>query len=422
MITITKESHTQLIADFQRVRAQSQNICAPLQKEDYVAQPVVFVSPPKWHLGHTTWFFETFLLQEFMEGYELFHPRYAYVFNSYYEGAGERVQRSDRGNLTRPTVDKVYAYREYVDRHVERLLSTVEITDEIAYIVQIGLHHEQQHQELLFYDIQYILGHNPLFPTYKEGAQIESHAGTPSLEWLEMEEGIYEVGHDGKGFHFDNEGGKHRVFLEPYRITDRLITNAEYLAFVEAGGYKDYQYWLEEGWRWVNENQVDSPMYWFKVNGQWQQFSMQGMHPLDLNAPVTHISYYEAQAFAKWKGLRLPTEFEWEAACLHYAPEIPELANFVDAEQFRPVARQGKDYQFYGDCWEWTQSAYLPYPRYEAPEGTLGEYNGKFMVNQMVLKGGSCATPRDHIRPTYRNFFQAEMRWHYTGLRLAETL
>ncbi|MEL7534043.1 MAG: ergothioneine biosynthesis protein EgtB [Bacteroidota bacterium] len=422
MITITKESHTQLIADFQRVRAQSKHICAPLQKEDYVAQPVVFVSPPKWHLGHTTWFFETFLLQAYMEGYELFHPRYAYVFNSYYEGAGERVQRSDRGNLTRPTVDKVYAYREYVDRHVERLLATIEITDEIAYIVQIGLHHEQQHQELLFYDIQYILGHNPLFPTYKEGAQIEAHAGTLSLDWLEMEEGVYEVGHDGQGFHFDNEGGKHRVFLEPYRIMDRLITNAEYLAFVEAGAYSQYQHWLEEGWRWVKENQIDSPMYWFKVDGQWQQFSMQGMHPLDLNAPVTHISYYEAQAFAKWKGLRLPTEFEWEAACLHYAPEIPAIANLVDTEQYRPLARQGKDFQFYGDCWEWTQSAYLPYPRYEAPEGTLGEYNGKFMVNQMVLKGGSCATPRDHIRPTYRNFFQAEMRWHYTGLRLAETL
>ncbi|MEL6649273.1 MAG: ergothioneine biosynthesis protein EgtB [Bacteroidota bacterium] len=422
MITITKESHTSLLANYQRVRTQSENLCAPLQKEDYVAQPVVFVSPPKWHLGHTTWFFETFLLQEYLPNYQLFHPRYAYVFNSYYEGAGERVNRSDRGNLTRPTVDNVYAYRAYVDQQVEKLLQEIEITEEIAYIVEIGLHHEQQHQELLCYDIQYILGHNPLFPTYQEGAEVETHRPLGEIAWLEMPEGVYEIGHDGQEFHFDNEAGRHRVFLEPYRIMDRLITNGEFLEFVESGAYQQYQHWLEEGWAWVKANQVDSPMYWFQVNGQWQQFSLQGMHALDLNAPVSHISYYEAQAFAKWKGLRLPTEFEWEAACLQYAPEIPEEANFVDSAHYRPVARSAKQYQFFGDCWEWTQSAYLPYPRYEAPAGTLGEYNGKFMVNQMVLKGGSCATPRDHIRPTYRNFFHAEMRWHYTGLRLAQTL
>jgi ergothioneine biosynthesis protein EgtB len=419
MIT-TPAVQNKLLDHYQTVRSQSEAICAPLEKEDYVAQPVEFVSPPKWHLGHTTWFFEQFLLKDFLPGYEVFHPRYAYVFNSYYEGAGKRIQRATRGNLTRPTVDKVYQYRAYVDQKVAELLQTVGATNEIHYIITLGLHHEQQHQELLFYDIQYILGHNPLFPTYaKSEVEITESIAARGENYLEMKAGLYPIGYAGKDFHWDNEEGEHQVYLGAYRIMDRLVTNGEYLAFMQVGGYQSYQYWLEEGWRWVNENKVDSPMYWYPIEGQWHQFTLQGMKPVDLHAPVTHISYFEAQAYANWKGKRLPTEFEWEAACKHYEAEIPPAANFVEAGHFHPRPAWGH-YQFYGDGWEWTQSAYLPYPHYQAPEGTLGEYNGKFMVNQMVLRGGSCATPRNHIRPTYRNFFHPNMRWQFTALRLAE--
>lgn len=406
---------------FQRVRAQSEFLAAPLKPEDTVVQPIVDVSPPKWHLGHTTWFFEEFLLVPYLCGYQRFHPRYNYLFNSYYEGAGARVQRAYRGNMTRPTKDEIIAYRQHVTQALLRLLQEHPPTDErFAHILELGLHHEQQHQELLVYDIKYILGHNPLFPSYSLEAYQDIVGDQPDgMQFLVVPEGKYTIGYEGPDFHFDNEEGVHQVFLHGYEILDRLITAGEFLAFVEAGGYQDYRFWLEEGWKWVNTNQIDTPFYWFKVEGQWMQFTHHGLHPLNLNAPMTHVNYYEADAFAKWKGMRLPTEFEWEVACQQFAPAIPEQANFVDQQHYRPIPRQGKDYQFYGDVWEWTSSAYLPYPFYQAEESTLGEYNGKFMINQMVLRGGSCATPRDHIRPTYRNFFHPHLQWLFNGFRLA---
>lgn len=422
MLTLSDTHLEDLQAAYGRVRAQSERLVAPLRPEDTVVQPVVDVSPPKWHLGHTTWFFEEFLLSAYQPDYQRFHPRYAYLFNSYYEGAGERVQRVYRGNMTRPTLEEVLAYRRYVDAQMAAYLANGQIKSERErYILELGLNHEQQHQELLAYDIKYILGHNPLFPAYLETGYEAAPTGDPGPElYLEVSEGIYPIGHRGEGFHWDNEEGHHRVFLEAYRIMDRLVTTGEFLEFVEAGGYRDYRFWLEEGWRWVQAERIDTPFYWFQVDGAWHQVTHHGLRPLDLAAPMTHLNYYEASAYALWRGKRLPTEFEWEVACRQFEPEVPDMANFVESGHFRPVARQAGSHQFYGDVWEWTQSAYLPYPRYRAEESTLGEYNGKFMVNQMVLRGGSCATPRDHIRPTYRNFFHPHLRWLFNGLRLAE--
>mgnify|MGYP006268011535 CR=1 FL=1 len=410
----------QLSAKFDRVRAKTEELVAPLTPEDTVAQPVVDVSPPKWHMGHTTWFFEEFLLSRYKTDYQRFHPRYAYLFNSYYEGAGERINRAFRGNMTRPTKEEILEYRRYVTEAMQAYLRGQSLSERELYVLEVGLSHEQQHQELCLYDLKYILGHNPLWPEYLTEGYEDAPTGAPGPEgFLEVEEGIYDIGYPGQAFHFDNEVGRHRVFLEPYRIMDRLVTAGEFLQFVEAGGYGDYRYWLEEGWRWVNAQQIDTPFYWVKVEGRWMQFTHHGLRPLDLDAPMTHVSYYEAQAYAQWRGMRLPTEFEWEVACQIYAPEIPPDANFMESGHYRPLPRQAGDHQFFGDVWEWTQSAYLPYPRYQAEESTLGEYNGKFMVNQMVLRGGSCATPRDHIRLTYRNFFHPHLQWLFNGFRLA---
>jgi ergothioneine biosynthesis protein EgtB len=374
---------------YRRVRQRSADICSTLQKEDYVVQPVVDVSPPKWHLGHTTWFFETFLLRPNLAGYTEHNPDYNYVFNSYYETIGARVIRTDRGNLSRPSVDEVYAYRDYVDAAMDRLLGNG-LPDGLQELFLLGLNHEEQHQELLATDIKYILGHNPLFPAY--GAAEEGVVPATGTDFIHLPEGLYAIGYEGEGFCFDNELNRHTVFLQAYEIARSPVTNADYLAFMADGGYTDFRHWHAEGWDWVKTNAVASPMYWHLINGQWHTYTAAGLRPLQPEALVCHVSFYEASAYAAWKGLRLPTEAEWEAA----APQLN-----------------------WGRRWEWTESAYLPYPGFKKAPGAIGEYNGKFMVNQKVLRGASVVTPPGHSRPTYRNFFHPHLRWQFTGIRLA---
>jgi ergothioneine biosynthesis protein EgtB len=379
-----------LLEQYRTIRQASEAICRPLKTEDYVVQPIVDVSPPKWHLGHTTWFWETFVLMKYDLAYKVFNPDYNYVFNSYYETIGARVIRTDRGNLSRPSVEDIYAYRKYVDAAMERLLSC-DVSDVLRDTLLLGLNHEQQHQELLWTDIKYILGHNPLFPALSE-KDIDDMPGGEGAGFVQMPAGIYEIGFGGEGFCFDNEMTRHKVYLNDYEIASSLVTNAGFLEFIKAGGYEDFRYWHAEGWDWVKNNHVRAPLYWHLIDGKWHYYTLTGLHPVDLSAPVCHISYYEAVAYAAWKGLRLPTEGEWEAA----------------SEKFS-----------WGRRWEWTESAYLPYPGFKKAEGAIGEYNGKFMVSQMVLRGASVATPAHHSRKTYRNFFHPYLRWQFTGIRLA---
>ncbi|MGB7785121.1 MAG: ergothioneine biosynthesis protein EgtB [Salinimicrobium sp.] len=382
----------ELIQLFTQTRARTEEICSYLKTEDYVVQPIEDVSPPKWHLGHTTWFFEEFVLKENLPDYHIFDPQYAYVFNSYYESAGDKVLRSNRGNLSRPAVSEVYDFRKHVTQHLKELLNREDLSEELMEVIELGCHHEKQHQELLLTDIKYILGNNPLHPVYDENFK-ENLQQDLQQEWISMTEGIYEIGHNRPGeFSYDNELGRHKVYLQQYEISNRLVTNKEYLEFMRDGGYKQVLLWHAEGWDWVNKNDIEAPFYWHKIDGEWQQYTLSGLKPLDPDAPVTHISYYEAFAYAQWKGLRLPTEFEWEAA----------------QDQFD-----------WGSRWEWTESAYSPYPGYTKAPGALGEYNGKFMVSQKVLRGSSVATAPNHVRPTYRNFFHPHLRWQFTGLRLA---
>ena len=376
---------------FHNVRKHSEHICAPLETEDYVPQPVAFVSPPKWYLAHSTWFFETFILKPQVPGYRVYDPDFNYLFNSYYNNVGERTLRTDRGNVTRPTIKAVYAYRRYVDEQMDVLLE--DLSDpEILALVELGLHHEQQHQELLITDIKYILGHNPLFPVYREGQNMVGDRNTET-GFLTIPEGIYDIGHQGEGFCFDNELGRHKVYLHEFEIAKGLVTNGEYIEFMEAGGYQDFNLWLDEGWSWVNLNHISAPMYWHRIEGEWYYFTLNGLQKVDREAILSHISFFEAAAFAQWKGMRLPTEFEWE------------------------IASANLDW---GQRWEWTNSAYLPYPGFSKAPGAVGEYNGKFMVNQMVLRGASVATSPGHARKTYRNFFHTHERWQYTGIRLAQ--
>jgi ergothioneine biosynthesis protein EgtB len=310
---------TDLLKSFQQVRKKTENLCAPLQPEDYVVQPVVDVSPPKWHLAHTTWFFETFLLSKFQPGYKLFHPDYNYLFNSYYENAGDRVLRTDRGNLTRPTVEDLYDYRKYVDHQVEQLLNEdYNVDAEMLRVMEIGLQHEQQHQELLITDIKYILGHNPIFPTYVQENTEQAVNDGAAMDFLDVPEDVYWIGHQGRGFCFDNELGAHQVFLPAFRMMNRLVSNEEYLEFIDAGGYRDFNYWLMEGWEWVKSGNIHAPLYWHNMDGNWVNYTLYGLKPLDPRAPVTHISFFEADAYARWRGMRLPTEFEWETACRIY--------------------------------------------------------------------------------------------------------
>lgn len=403
---------------YQDIRAQTEAICAPLKIEDCVVQPIVDVSPPKWHLAHTTWFFENFVLLPHLPGYKVFHADFSFLFNSYYETVGERVQRDHRGNMTRPSVEEVYEYRHYVDGAMSRFFEVVkEIDNQLAYTLEIGLQHEQQHQELLVTDIKYILGHHPLHPVY---TSVELTNGVSALppQWHHIPENTYTVGYGGDGFCFDNEQGVHKVHLQEYQIMNRPITNAEYLDFINDGGYNDHRWWFSDAWGWLGANNIKAPHYWLMKDGQWHQYHLGGLKPIDPNAPVCHVSMFEAAAYAMWAGKRLPTEQEWEVAANFLNPNGAERGNFLEHGKFQPTASQ--DGQWFGDVWEWTNSAYLPYPYYQRPDGALGEYNGKFMINQMVLRGGSCATPQSHIRSTYRNFFQPDKRWQFTGFRLAE--
>ncbi len=376
---------------YKKVRRRTEQICAPLQTEDYVVQPVVDVSPPKWHIGHVTWFFETFILKPYFMGYQEFNPNYNYVFNSYYETVGNRVIRTDRGNLSRPTVADIYQYRAYVDEAMAKFLC-VEPSAEIKELLILGFNHEEQHQELLLTDIKYILGHNPLFPAYDDAYLSFKVKEAESPDFIEMEEGVYKIGYEGDGFYFDNELNRHKVYLNTYGISPNLVTNAEYLEFINSGGYHDFRHWHAEGWDWVNTNKVEAPLYWHNIDGEWQNYNYHGLLPLGLKDPVCHVSYFEAYAYASWKGLRLPTEFEWEAAATKFS---------------------------WGKAWEWTESSYLPYPGFAKAPGAIGEYNGKFMVNQKVLRGASEVTSPGHSRITYRNFFQTHLRWQFTGIRLA---
>ncbi|HBR54256.1 MAG TPA: ergothioneine biosynthesis protein EgtB [Flavobacteriaceae bacterium] len=376
---------------FTETRQRTEALCKPLEIEDYVVQPTIDVSPPKWHLGHTTWFFEEFILKKYKPDYRLFHEDFAYVFNSYYETLGERVVRSDRGNLSRPGVAKVYDYRHYVTNEMKEFL-TKPISAEITDVLLIGIHHEKQHQELLMTDIKYILGNNPLLPKYNDTYEENPSSETPQ-EWLSFDAGVYEIGHNGDDFCYDNELGKHKTYCQDFQISNNLVTNGEYIAFIKDGGYKDFNFWHADAWEWVQQEKITQPMYWHEIDGVWHHYTLQGLQKIDDKTALNHISYYEAFAFAQWKGCRLPTEFEWEAA----------------QDNFK-----------WGTRWEWTESAYLPYPGYTKVPGALGEYNGKFMVNQKVLRGGSVITAPKHTRPTYRNFFQPNLRWQYTGIRLAK--
>lgn len=378
---------------YDKVRMRTCQICKPLKVEDMVVQPENFVSPVKWHLGHTTWFFEAFILNEFVPDYQAFHPQYAFVFNSYYNAMGNRVVRSERGNLSRPTTEDIYLYRNHVDRAMKLLLESESCPEEVNDLLTIGLNHEQQHQELMLTDIKYILGSNPLMPQYDNGSSLV-HQSNTEAEFVTMPEGIYEIGHQGQGFAYDNEFGRHKVFLHHYKIENSLVTNAQFIEFIEDGGYENSSLWLDEGWTWLKENGFKAPLYWFKEDKEWHHYTLSGYQTIEPNDQLAHISFYEAAAFAQWKGMRLPTEFEWEAAAT---------------------------YLNWGTRWEWTNSAYLPYPGYIKPEGAVGEYNGKFMMNQMVLRGSSTATADAHSRDTYRNFFHPDLRWQVTGIRLVKS-
>ena len=406
---------------FRKTRQLSLDLCQPLETEDYVVQPVEDVSPPKWHLGHTTWFFEALILKEHARNFQEFHPDFSFMFNSYYESKGDRVMRPNRGFMSRPSVDQVLDYREYVNNGLLDFLSQNPDLDEgICEVIELGIQHEQQHQELLVTDIKYVMGHNPLFPIYRPMDMDDSKRFAPGEMFGEVDSGNYEIGHGGQGFCYDNEQGVHNVFLHSFRYMDRLVTNGEYLEFIEDGSYRDFRFWLSDAWDWINKHEVTAPLYWHQKDGVWHNYTLNGFLPINTYGPVTHVSFFEADAFARWKGKRLLTEFEWEVACRQAEPNVPDSANFVDSQIFHPSTIGTENNQFYGDVWEWTNSAYLAYPYFKTREGVLGEYNGKFMVNQMVLRGGSCATSRDHIRPTYRNFFHPHLRWQFTGIRLAE--
>jgi ergothioneine biosynthesis protein EgtB len=409
-----------LLGRYEAVRALSERICKPLQIDDYQLQSIVETSPPKWHLAHVSWFFETFLLSEFLPGYRPYHPGFAYLFNSYYFQVGNMHPRPKRGLLSRPTLEQVLEYREHVDHWMRELLASAgrEQWSELVRRVILGLNHEQQHQELLLMDIKHNFSVNPLRPAYREDLSSAGVDRASPLAWQERAGGLYEIGADADGFAFDNERPCHQVLLRDHRLATRLVTNGEFLEFIEDGGYEEPRLWLADGWALINEQGWRHPLYWEREGGDWCQFTLGGVRPLNPHEPVAHVSYFEADAYARWRDKRLPLEAELELAL---AEREPADGHFLERDLLHPQTADATG-QWYGDLWNWTASAYSAYPGFRPLDGAMGEYNGKFMSNQRVLKGGCCVTPGDHIRASYRNFFYPHDRWPFTGLRLAEDL
>jgi ergothioneine biosynthesis protein EgtB len=413
----SRQSDDELLARYDAVRALSERICSPLAVDDYQLQSITETSPPKWHLAHVSWFFETFLLQAFLPGYRPFHPRFAYLFNSYYYQVGKMHPRPRRGLLSRPTLEQVIDYRRHVDRWMRELLASADdrLWPELVTGVTLGLNHEQQHQELLLMDIKHNFFVNPLKPAYRDDLTLSAGCA-PALTWLEADGGQFSLGAQEEGFAFDNERPRHRELLQDHRLATRLVTNGEYLAFMQDGGYAEPRLWLADGWALIHERDWKHPLYWEQGEEGWAEFTLGGLRPLDLQAPVAHISYYEADAYARWCEKRLPRENEMELAL---AQQDLQAGHFLERDRLHPQVADAAG-QWFGDLWNWTCSAYAPYPGFEPLNGAMGEYNGKFMSSQMVLKGGCCVTPSDHIRASYRNFFYPHERWPFTGLRLAE--
>jgi ergothioneine biosynthesis protein EgtB len=376
---------------YTETRLYTEKLCSPLEIEDYVTQVTTFTSPIKWHLGHVSWFFEDFILKKHLANYAEFDQNFNFIFNSYYRNIGEMLLRPNRGDLTRPTVKTVYAYRLHIDKMMIRLLQT-NPSDEVLQLIILGINHEQQHQELLLTDIKYTFGHNPIFPEYDTNFNLVSDKNQ-SFGFVSIDKGVYQIGYQDDGFCYDNELKAHKVYINKFEISKSLITNAQYIEFIDSGAYDDFNLWLEEGWCWVQKNKVKAPLYWHKIANKWHYYTLSGLKAVDDDAILAHISFYEADAFARWKNMRLATEFEWEVA-----------ADKLD----------------WGKRWEWTSSAYLPYPNYKQAKGAVGEYNGKFMNNQMVLRGSSVATSKNHSRKTYRNFFYSDERWQFNGIRLVK--
>jgi len=426
------QSPEELIRYYQSVRSFTERMCEPMVNEDYVIQSMPDVSPTKWHLAHVTWFFETFVLGNNYPNYEPLNKQYNYLFNSYYNAVGEQFCRPRRGQISRPTVKEVYDYRHYVDEKMVDLITRMGrdgSLDNLRSVIILGINHEQQHQELMATDIKHVLSMNPLRPTLYERPADLTPVGVPDLEWFRYAEGVYDIGWNSDRFSFDNEGPEHKQYVNAFEISSRLITNGEYLEFMNDGGYHRPDLWLSLGWAEVQENALkendwekfDKPLYWFQTDDGWMQYTLAGPRVIHPDEPVVHVSFFEADAFARWKGYRLPTEFEWEIAS---ADADIDGGTYSDSFRFHPRplsadAPSGRLHQMYGDVWEWTASAYLPFPGFKAEEGAIGEYNGKFMANQIVLRGGSAATPQNHIRPTYRNFFYAKDKWQFMGFRLA---
>ncbi|HLX80235.1 MAG TPA: ergothioneine biosynthesis protein EgtB [Burkholderiales bacterium] len=418
----SRNLQSDLEACFPSVRAATERLTEGLSAEDCAIQSMPDASPVKWHLAHTTWFFETFVLAPNLRDYRLFDPTYGFLFNSYYNTIGDRHPRPERGMLSRPPLDEVLAYRRHVDESVRRLLAGAPVSRELAELVELGIHHEQQHQELILTDLKHLLSRNPLRPAYQKPWPL-----TPIRSrvrgWIACAGGAHEIGHEGDGFHFDNEAPRHRVWLEPFSIATHPVTHGDFIEFVEDGGYRRSELWLSSGWDTVNARGWRAPAYWERRDGGWHTFTLHGMVPVDPNTPVCHVSFYEAEAFARWAKGRLPTEAEWEIA----ARNAPRHGNFVESGALHPLALRERPLddtpaQIFGDVWEWTRSDYGPYPGFRAAEGAVGEYNGKFMSGQYVLRGGSCATPASHIRASYRNFFPPDARWQFSGVRLARDI